>query len=163
MLFTLSCGSNYHVYEPEVPVEAPIQKIMWQKYTHSAFVVSRQTEKPILIYLSAEDCVFCKKMNEETLVDERVIKFINLYFIPVKVMASEEIFFGIVSKHNLQEDGGVYFPTMAVLSSTDKHEGIIKHSGFLPPDNLKEFLKLAKGLNSLMMLDIMLGDLFLEE
>ena len=159
----MACGSSYHVYEPMVPVEAPIQKVMWQEYSNSAFIVSERTEKPVLIYLSAKDCKFCRKMNDVVFVDEEVIKYINLNFIPIKMMSSEEKFFDIVSELNLDSDGGVYFPTMAVFSSTDKHEGIVKHSGYLAPDEFKEFLRLGKDVNTLMMLNIILGGLFLGE
>ena len=66
---------------------APESRIPWSDVTADAFVAAHRTGKPILVYVTAEKCAFCRKMERETWSDPRVAKLVEAGYVPLKLHA----------------------------------------------------------------------------
>src|SRR5262245_48045663 len=62
------------------PAGEPIQ---WQPDLKTAHRVAARTGRPILIVVGGPGCVYCKKLEAETLGDASVSSYINTAFVPV--------------------------------------------------------------------------------
>lgn len=60
------------------------QSINWKSFQEANELSKKNPEKPILLYIYADWCGFCKKMNTETFVDSETVDYINSTYIPVK-------------------------------------------------------------------------------
>lgn len=70
-----------------VAAGAPASLIAWSGVTADAFVAAHRTGKPILVYVTAEKCAFCRKMEKETWSDPQVAKMVEAGFVPLKLHA----------------------------------------------------------------------------
>ena len=59
------------------------KKLKWHKNLRAAHKLALEADKPLLIVFSASWCQPCKRLERETLSDERVIAAIERQFIPV--------------------------------------------------------------------------------
>jgi uncharacterized protein YyaL (SSP411 family) len=62
-------------------------RIAWGGVTADAFVAAHRTGKPILVYVTAEKCAFCRKMERETWSDPQVAKLVEAGYVPLKLHA----------------------------------------------------------------------------
>lgn len=60
-------------------------EIAWQPSTSSIYTLAKQQNKLVFLDLTAEWCLFCKKMDETTYRDPEVVAYINEHFLPVRV------------------------------------------------------------------------------
>ena len=71
----------------QTPTTATASSIPWSDVTGDAFAASHRTGKPILVYVTAEKCAFCRKMEKETWSDPRVAQADRTGFVPLKLHA----------------------------------------------------------------------------
>lgn len=70
----------------ERPAAKPTENgIAWGEVTADAFVAAQRTGKPILVYVTAEKCTFCRKMERETWSDPAVARLVGEGFVPLKL------------------------------------------------------------------------------
>ncbi|HBH36704.1 MAG TPA: hypothetical protein DDW45_10385 [Gammaproteobacteria bacterium] len=60
-------------------------EIAWQPSTAAIYEQAKQQNKLVFLDLTAEWCLFCKKMDETTYRDPEVVAYINEHFLPVRV------------------------------------------------------------------------------
>jgi thioredoxin-related protein len=65
------------------PAEKAAPGIKWQKDLRAAHDEAMTLKKPLLIVFDAEWCTYCKKLEQQTLSDKRMARFINAAFIPL--------------------------------------------------------------------------------
>ncbi len=112
-------------------------------------------EKPILIFIKADWCKYCKLMEESTLEEQRISKLINesLYFIEMNSEMKEKISLGdeefefisqgLSGKHELALElgsinGMLALPTICLLNKNG--EIIFQQSGYLSGDEMEKLL-----------------------
>jgi thioredoxin-related protein len=64
-------------------------KVSWKEFDRGV-ELSKASGKYMLIYFHSETCSVCKAMDREVLSDKKIVNFIELNFIPVKVDANAE-------------------------------------------------------------------------
>jgi uncharacterized protein len=65
------------------------QPVHWQPWGEAAFARARAEDKPILLDIGAVWCHWCHVMDRESYEDTELAKFINQYFVAVKVDRDE--------------------------------------------------------------------------
>jgi uncharacterized protein YyaL (SSP411 family) len=83
-LASLVVASIVSVSQAQAPDAA---QIPWSAVTADAFVAAHRTGKPILVYVTAEKCAFCRKMERETWSDPAIAKMVEAGFVPLKLHA----------------------------------------------------------------------------
>ncbi len=105
--------------------------INWHSWSKASFEKARKSDKLILLSLSAVWCHWCHVMDETTYSDQKVIEFINKYYIAIRVDADRR-----PDIDNLYNQGG--WPSTVILTP----EGEILDGGtYIPPDRMLEMLK----------------------
>ena len=61
----------------------PKNGLKWQKDIFAGHKEANRTGKPMLLVFGAEWCVFCKKLEQTTLAEPEMVKYINENFVPV--------------------------------------------------------------------------------
>ncbi len=59
------------------------KQITWQNDLKTAYSLSNQQKKPMLITFGASWCTYCKKLEKTTLSEEDMVRYIEANFIPV--------------------------------------------------------------------------------
>lgn len=60
-------------------------EINWQQTYSEALAVSKNENKPIMVIFTADWCVFCKKLENQTFTNPQIIREINNNFVAVKI------------------------------------------------------------------------------
>ena len=101
--------------------------ISWQPDVYTAFKTSSQEDKPVLLYLNADWCGYCRKMEAETFTDPEVLKELGDAFLWVKLdgdVDSDGQRFK--SKFNVRG-----YPAIFLLDSEENE--LDRIAGYLPP------------------------------
>jgi len=109
----------------------PRLSIQWREWSKDSFEEARDSNRLVLLDLSAEWCHWCHVMDDTTYSDAEVIRTVNERFVPVRV--------DIDKRPDISERyarGG--FPTTAFLS--DQGEPIWGAT-YVPPEDMKRILK----------------------
>jgi thioredoxin-related protein len=61
----------------------PKNGLNWQQDIFAGHKESTRTGKPMLLVFGADWCVFCKKLEQTTLAEPEMVKYINANFVPV--------------------------------------------------------------------------------
>jgi thioredoxin-related protein len=64
--------------------------VKWETDLHKAHEKAVETNKPMLLVFGAEWCHYCKKLEQTTLTNAELAKYINTNFIPVHIDADEQ-------------------------------------------------------------------------
>jgi len=67
----------------------PARQIQWMNSLDKATTEAQSTGKPILLYLTADYCVYCKQMDKEAFIDTRAVLLSQL-FVPCKLDGEHE-------------------------------------------------------------------------
>lgn len=109
-------------------------KILWLTL-EEAQAKSEESSRKIMLFMYTDWCVWCKKMEETTFVNEEIADYINRNYYPVKFDAEAEQAISFNSKtYNFQDEkprgvhelafelmgGRVTYPTIAFLDETWK-------------------------------------------
>ncbi|GAB4452550.1 MAG: hypothetical protein OHK0029_03680 [Armatimonadaceae bacterium] len=60
-------------------------EIAWRPWSEDVFVEAQQQNKPVVLFLTAPWCQFCKAMEEQTYGNEAIARYVSDNFIPVRV------------------------------------------------------------------------------
>ncbi len=72
-----------------VVTAAHSKELNWHTWSEQAFTQARQQDRLILVDLTAEWCMYCKKMDQTTYRDKAVIDEIERSYIAIKVDEAE--------------------------------------------------------------------------
>lgn len=68
----------------------PKNGLQWQPDIYQAHKLAVESGKPMLLVFGADWCVFCKKLEQTTLAEPEMVKYINANFVPVHVDVDKE-------------------------------------------------------------------------
>ncbi len=105
-------------------------RINWREWSTESFATAQAENKPVLLSISAVWCYWCHVMDDTSYSDPDVIRYINDYFLPIRVDHDHRP--DINARYNL---GG--WPSTAFLTA---HGGLISGATYLPPDQLLAML-----------------------
>lgn len=114
------------------------EEIIWESKLGIAIERARKGNKLVLAAFFSQDCGPCNNMKKHTLSTERVIEYINHYFIPIKYES------GTDSEQFLRFDISA-MPTMIVLDA-DGNE-LYRKIGYFQPSVFIENLDEARGIS----------------
>ncbi len=83
LLFSFLFGSAFMIKEQAF---TPTERMTYEK----ALSISKQTNKPIMLKLTADNCKFCTKMDNEVLSDRDIQLLVDENFISVTINVSKE-------------------------------------------------------------------------
>lgn len=106
-------------------------KISWAGAYNEALEEAKKTKKPVLIFVYASWCGWCKKMERETCADKDIVKLTDS-FVCLKINSEEDEEFS--SKFKVKE-----FPCVVFLKSDGSE--IERHLGFKTADEFETILK----------------------
>jgi thiol:disulfide interchange protein len=85
---TVLLGGAIALVRAEEPATA--RAIHWQPDLHTAHGVAVKEHKPILLVFGAEWCGFCKKLEQTTLSERDLVRYINDTFVAVHLDADKD-------------------------------------------------------------------------
>lgn len=106
-------------------------RISWLEDHKAAVEQARKSNKPTIVYVTAEYCGYCRKMDREVWSTNDVIETINANFVALRIDAEEH------EKLVAQLDVRAY-PTTLVFDAAGKH--ITMAEGFLSRSDLLKLL-----------------------
>ncbi|MDM8566232.1 thioredoxin family protein [Candidatus Halobeggiatoa sp. HSG11] len=98
--------------------------ITWEEWNPAIFQQAKQEKKLVMLYLSADWCAFCKKMEQTTWQDQQVLDTIKGQFIPVKIQDE--------TNPELAEKYRAYGRPAVVFYDENEVE-ILKKTGYIKP------------------------------
>jgi len=105
-VLTVDCGKN----QP-----AGASRIQWIYSIDSAFVLSKQTQKPVMIDFMAEWCPPCRAMEDSTFNDIDIVKK-SSKFITVRIDVDKQRETAVQYNGNARKYGGVGIPNLLFLN-----------------------------------------------
>ena len=105
-------------------------RVEWRPWGPDAFAEAADTEKPILLSLSATWCGACHEMDARTYSEPRVAANINDSFVPIRVDVDRNP--RVRERYAM---GG--FPTTAFLTPTGE---LLTGAGYLGPDGMRDIV-----------------------
>jgi uncharacterized protein YyaL (SSP411 family) len=92
----LACASEHgaianrmaHTATPYL-TRAARQPVSWQPWSRDAFALAARLDRPVLLYIGAEDCRWCTVMDREVYSDPALGALIDSLFVPVRVDRDE--------------------------------------------------------------------------
>ncbi len=110
-------------------------EIRWKTSAKQAQDTSQQSGQPLLIYVGADYCGYCRKLERTTWVNDEVAARVQAGFIPLKVDGQR-------STQIVRQLGVRGFPAMILLSP----EGVVlrKQEGYLDAREMLNFLQSAR-------------------
>ena len=111
-------------------------RVDWRQWGSAAFDEAEQTDKPILLSLTATWCGACHEMDARTYAEPRIAANINDSFVPIRVDVDRHP--RVRERYNM---GG--FPTTAFLTPEGE---LLSGATHLGPDGLRQVLERIRGL-----------------
>lgn len=108
--------------------------IVWQPDIYTAIKTSAQEDKSILLYLNADWCSYCRKMETETFTDSAVLKELGDAFLWVKLDGDKDPD-GNRFKNKFSVRG---YPAIFLLDSEENE--LDRLAGYLPPDRFLDMM-----------------------
>ncbi len=68
----------------------PKESLNWDRDVRSAWQTAQETQRPLLVFVTMDDCLFCQKMKKTTLQDRQVVSDLQLQFVPVAVNVKDQ-------------------------------------------------------------------------
>lgn len=115
------------VSRPESPAlspQPPMEPLFRHQDVQGAWSASQSTLLPVLVYVTANSCRFCKKMHHETLSHPQIYAVVAAHTEPVSVNAS-------VSPKLAKHLGVRSFPTTLIISP--QGQLLLSMEGFVEP------------------------------
>ena len=106
----------------------------WKTSHQEAWRAAQTEQRPMLMYITTENCVYCRKMVQETLSDGNVAKDIQASFVPVSLTAHGNRI--LVRKLRVKS-----YPTTVIISP--KSVVLDYMSGYVSPEEMHERLAIA--------------------
>jgi thioredoxin-related protein len=115
-------------------VAAPGEEVRWRGDYAAARAEATRLGRPIVIVVTSEGCVWCRRLEQTTLRDDRVIRALNESTIPLRLDADDPAQAALVKAMRVE---GV--PTIAAV--TPRGRVVANRSGYL---DAAQFLRLLK-------------------
>ena len=109
--------------------------LRWLRVPHNAASDARRLGRPILVYVGANNCHYCRVMDRETWQNNRIIRRVSDEWVPLKVVAEEDE--ALVEKFHVS-----VYPTTLLFSPERKL--ISRLEGYFPPEALHDSLAKAR-------------------
>lgn len=112
----------------------PAPKVDWNRDVRTAWQESLQTDRPLLVFVTMDSCLYCEKMKKSTLQDRLVLSDLQTHFTPValNVKHAPELVQQLMIKS---------FPSTVVIQANgDVVESI---AGYQTPQQLRQRLRLT--------------------
>jgi thioredoxin-related protein len=106
----------------------------WQTNHQEAWRSAKSEHRPLLLYISSDNCVYCRKMVHDTLSDKGVAADIQRKFVPVSVAAED-------NRRLVRQLRVKAYPTTVIISPKSVVLDYIP--GYVGPDELKVRLATA--------------------
>ena len=65
------------------------QPVSWQPWGREAFALAGRLDRPVLLYIGADECRWCTQMDREVYIDPGLGALIDSFFVPVRVDRDE--------------------------------------------------------------------------
>jgi uncharacterized protein YyaL (SSP411 family) len=122
----MSTASSGHTAFHFSPRPNRAHEIRWREWSNAAFTEAAQSDKPILLAISAVWCHWCHVMDETTYSQRAIIDAINDHYVPVRVDNDRRP--DINARYN---QGG--WPTTAFLTPDGS---LLAGATYLPPEQM---------------------------
>jgi protein disulfide-isomerase len=119
---------------PPAKAAAPAKPVAWQKDMKAAWAETKTSQRPLLVFIVSEGCVYCEQMEAQTFRDERIMRTLHESFVANRLEAE-------TNQQFVQKLGIRLYPAMVIIAP-DAHV-IDQISGFLPAQQLQERLAAA--------------------
>ena len=116
--------------DSRVPATPP--QITWIEDPKLAVAEAQRQRRPMLLYVTAKHCGYCRKMERESWSDAIVIKSVNQYFIALKIDAEKH-------KQLVARLGVNGYPSTIIFDAEGQHVQTIE--GFVGPQKLLKALE----------------------
>ena len=110
------------------------ENINWYSYD-KGIAIAKNENKRIFLHFYADWCYYCKKMDNETFKDNKVIEYLNKNFVSIRLNADKE-------KKITKKYGYRGLPFNWFLASNGEPFG--NFPGYFPPEKFIKFLIKAK-------------------
>jgi len=131
VLFACSGIAFVTVTKAEVPdtfsPQIPGNGIRWLGDLGPAAEKAAQSERPLLIYITTDNCVFCRKMERQTWAEKAVVERVNHDYIALKLDAKQNR--ELVKRFNIRG-----YPTTLLVQI--KNKKAFKLEGFFDAEKL---------------------------
>jgi len=95
-LFTIACVSERGPLTNRMAqsttrylARAARQPVGWQPWGREAFALASRLDRPVLLYIGADECRRCLQMDREVYADPTLGALIDSFFVPVRVDRDE--------------------------------------------------------------------------
>ena len=106
---------------------ADVAAIAWHNDVTQAWQQAQRAQRPLVVYVTHENCVFCEKMKQQTWRDARVARAVRDGFVPLFVDATHPSLLTKELAVNAYPATFVISPQAVVLD---------RINGFVPPERL---------------------------
>ena len=89
--------------------------IQWHSDVRVATKMAKEQDKPLLIYVTSDDCFYCRKMERQTWPDAGVVRAVDSHFIALKLTPQHHA--QVIRNLNVPA-----FPATLLLNSQLKHQ-----------------------------------------
>ncbi len=119
------------------------EKIVWREFGEG-IALAAKTKKKVIIDVYTDWCGWCKTMDAKTYANEDVVKYLNKYYVAVKLNAesADKIMYNgdSMSKQEFSSAFGISgFPSTLFLTTDGKP--ITIYPGYAEPDMFKDVLR----------------------
>ncbi len=106
----------------------------WKTDANQAWQSAQQDQRPMLLFITMQNCVYCRKMEQNTFTNQQVVAGIQQSFIPVTVAADRNE--ALVRKLRVAT-----YPTTVIISPNG---GVLDYMvGYVGPDEFTRRLDAA--------------------
>lgn len=119
--------------EPAVTSQtsAAVQPIAWHHSARTAFQTSEQIQRPLIVYVSSEQCGYCRKMEREVWATPEISALVQADYVPLALKAERDA--ELVAALNVNA-----YPTTIVISPERKVIGAL--AGYVSVAGVTELL-----------------------
>lgn len=107
-----------------------MSQILWREWGDEAFAEAKRLGRPILLFLQAAWCRYCRRMDFESFADAAVVELAMAQYVPVRVDKDRRP--EVNERYNV---GG--WPSVCVLTQDGE---LVTGNTYLGPDDLRDFL-----------------------
>ncbi len=113
---------------------AEVRTANWKTDAEQAWQSAQREQRPMLLFISSQNCLYCRKMEHETFSNQTVAAAIRANFVPVSVLAEQNP--ALVSKFRVRS-----FPTTVIISPKS---GVVEYMvGYVGPEDFQRRLDTA--------------------
>ena len=116
------------------PITAP-KNIVWNSEYDAAYHKMQAQNRPMLVFVKSNACLYCQKMEAQTYSHPEVINEVSERFVPA-----------VINSHNeptlARQLGATVYPTTVIISADGRIVDSIP--GFLTADEFRSRLRVAK-------------------